>query len=54
MGYHYAANGAGGNKNGSRPGEEEGVKFIIDKIDNATREETSGTFVTFNGEPLGW
>ena len=33
---------------------EDGVKGIIKQIDNATREETSGTFVTFNGEPLAW
>lgn len=33
---------------------EDGVKGIINQIDNATKEKISGTFVTFNGEPLGW
>lgn len=33
---------------------EDGVKSIDRRIDNATIEETSGTFVTFNGEPMGW
>lgn len=33
---------------------EEGVKGIIKQVDEATREETSGTFVTFDGKPLGW
>jgi hypothetical protein len=33
---------------------EDGVKGIVQRIDNATREGTSGTFVSFNGEPMGW
>jgi len=30
------------------------VKGLIDKIDNATREETSGTFQTFDGMGSAW
>ncbi|KAI9733425.1 MAG: hypothetical protein M1834_003509 [Cirrosporium novae-zelandiae] len=33
---------------------QDGVNGVIDKIDNATREKTSGTFVTWDGEQLGW
>ncbi|KAE8447505.1 hypothetical protein EG329_010635 [Mollisiaceae sp. DMI_Dod_QoI] len=33
---------------------EEGVAGIIDKLDKATKEKSSGTFLSFDGEPVGW
>jgi hypothetical protein len=35
---------------------ETGVVGVIDKIDNATREETSGAFISGQSSdpPLGW
>lgn len=33
---------------------ETSVDGIIDKIDNATRSHTSGTFVSFDGEKYPW
>jgi norsolorinic acid ketoreductase len=31
-----------------------GVDGIVDKIDKATREKTSGTFMTWDGQQLDW
>ena len=33
---------------------QESVDGIVDKIDNATRAETSGTFVSFDGVKHPW
>lgn len=33
---------------------EDGVNGIIDKLDKATREKGSGTFISFDGEYIPW
>lgn len=33
---------------------KEGIDGMIDKLDRATREKTSGTFVDYHGEEIGW
>jgi norsolorinic acid ketoreductase len=33
---------------------QEGVDGIIDKLDNSTREKSSGTLVTWDGEYIAW
>jgi norsolorinic acid ketoreductase len=33
---------------------EESADGIIDKIENSTREKTSGTFVSYDGEKYPW
>lgn len=33
---------------------QDGVNGIIDKLDKSTREETSGTFISFDGEHVAW
>jgi norsolorinic acid ketoreductase len=33
---------------------QESVDGIVDKIDNATREETSGKFISFDGLKYPW
>ena len=33
---------------------QDGVAGIMDKLDKATREKTSGTFVTWDGEQIAW
>jgi norsolorinic acid ketoreductase len=32
----------------------EGVGGIIDKLDKATREKSSGTLITWDGEDVAW
>ncbi len=33
---------------------QESVDGVVDKIDNATREETSGKFISFDGKKYPW
>jgi len=33
---------------------EDSIRGIVDKIDNATREKTSGTFQVFDGSKSAW
>ncbi len=33
---------------------EDGVTGLVEQIDKATREETSGKFMTYNGDQLPW
>lgn len=33
---------------------EECVSGMIDKIDNATREKTSGKFMSYDGQHINW
>jgi norsolorinic acid ketoreductase len=32
----------------------DGVNGMIEKLDRATKEKTSGTFVVWNDEVIGW
>ncbi len=32
----------------------DGVNGIIDKLDKSTREKSSGTFISFDGEYIPW
>ena len=33
---------------------QEGVNGIIAQLDKSTREKSSGTFISFDGEPIPW
>jgi len=33
---------------------QDGVAGLIEQIDKATRQETSGKFMTYNGEQIPW
>lgn len=33
---------------------QDGVNGIIDQIDKATRQQTSGKFMAYNGEQIPW
>jgi norsolorinic acid ketoreductase len=33
---------------------QDGVNGVIEQIDKATREKTSGKFMTFSGEQMPW
>jgi norsolorinic acid ketoreductase len=33
---------------------QDGVDGIIDKLDKTTREKSSGTFISFDGQSIAW
>jgi norsolorinic acid ketoreductase len=48
---NHAATGAG--MSAAPTSLADGVN-VVDKIDSATKEKTSGTLMTFDGGELGW